>query len=1187
MNAIWVDHFGGYYYQNFTIVLSTNNVTFLLTLQGLFPDSCFKEVPKIPVNEAELILEGWLSSSRRTLIPAQKEVVLKAFQECPLPLFLKLSFDESCRWKSFTPANETKLASSVKNVINDFLDLIERRHGKILVSQALAYITASKNGLTEPELEDVLSLDDDVLSDVYQYWTPPVRRLPPLLWIRIRSDVEDYLIERGADDARVVYWYHRQFIEVATDRYLGGKKEDVHFKLADFFTGKWSNGSAKPYVDKEGRTVSKDRLVARQPLMFDGEKGKGRVFNLRKLNELPYHLLHAGELKRLKEEALCNFEFLLAKLRGTSLESVLDDFAASLLLYPEDEDLLVLEKTFQLSSVALKADPNQLAPQLIGRLTPCHDKDEFSGINPLLQQAYSSSVPCLIPSDRCLTSPGGSLISSMKTPGDSTSQCCGFSCDGKTAYVVTTSSSLQLQVLIINLQNGKTLQSVTIPESQDVGMVWSIQGSNLTEDLLLLAGSADIVLLKPSTGQIVQRFSALAQESQYSPMPPVSFVDKETRIVAITDEDLKIWTVQDGRLVHQIDIGTISTDEEYGTLGASGYLAAFSVHVSRSFKVLNSRTGKQLREVKVFREADACCIAEVKVTSKEQVVVTSSERNNLRLYDIHSGDLIREVPQFKINSGLLRLQVTDDGTKAVGIADYEILITNLEDGTVYKTLKSESFGTLIIHQKFYTRDGKVGISFAHDEIIRIYDLEQAVKENKKDVSRSTASKDHKAVSSVDSITYLSCGSDDRHAIATATVSGSNEVLIWDSWTDTKVRALKVTQDLPPSTIRMHGTTHAVGYIHDQDFLHFQVFNLKAGKVERCLHGKASKRTEAFGFTDESHIIAFSRGRRNLKVWNINDGKLVSQYKFGQKYRFEDMLVSRNGKAVVCSQVGRTVDHDDDTIPLIFLNPQTGEQKILEEKGTQLQLWNGSISDDGRYLVGLTKELIALLWDLRSGRLMYSLKDGDENPSVLSTAISTASNVVLTGQSDGGIIAWDITSGRVQYTFVCDDPDSLFITQDGRVAFSNYRSRNHNIDAWDLTTGLKLASFTSDWKPERMILSGNRLVVAKADKPELMSLRPHIPGYTENVPNDGSPFEDCPLESQLQPSQEFASGRDGDEDEDDDDDSDQTDIQKTELTRKAVYASPNVIIGGGSSVFASKSIFISGNVTINGIPIQDL
>ena len=50
-----------------------------------------------------------------------------------------------------------------------------------------------QNGLSEIELEDILSCDDDVLNDVYQYWTPPVRRLPPLLFVRLKADVNQYL----------------------------------------------------------------------------------------------------------------------------------------------------------------------------------------------------------------------------------------------------------------------------------------------------------------------------------------------------------------------------------------------------------------------------------------------------------------------------------------------------------------------------------------------------------------------------------------------------------------------------------------------------------------------------------------------------------------------------------------------------------------------------------------------------------------------------------------------------------------------------------------------------------------------------------------------------------------------------------------------------------------------------------
>ena len=74
---------------------------------------------------------------------------------------------------------------------------LEKQHGKLLVSHAFGYITASGDGLSEPELEDLISLDDQVLQDIYQYWLPPIRRIPPLLWwTRIRTDISDFLRSR-------------------------------------------------------------------------------------------------------------------------------------------------------------------------------------------------------------------------------------------------------------------------------------------------------------------------------------------------------------------------------------------------------------------------------------------------------------------------------------------------------------------------------------------------------------------------------------------------------------------------------------------------------------------------------------------------------------------------------------------------------------------------------------------------------------------------------------------------------------------------------------------------------------------------------------------------------------------------------------------------------------------------------
>ena len=63
-------------------------------------------------------------------------------------------------------------------------------HGEKFVRRALGYITASITGLSKSELEDILSCDNIVLADeVFKYHVPPIRRLPPLLWTRLRNDL--------------------------------------------------------------------------------------------------------------------------------------------------------------------------------------------------------------------------------------------------------------------------------------------------------------------------------------------------------------------------------------------------------------------------------------------------------------------------------------------------------------------------------------------------------------------------------------------------------------------------------------------------------------------------------------------------------------------------------------------------------------------------------------------------------------------------------------------------------------------------------------------------------------------------------------------------------------------------------------------------------------------------------------
>lgn len=62
-----------------------------------------------------------------------------------------------------------------------------------MFNKRIVFKYTARNGLSESELEDILSCDDDVLNDVYQFWKPPLRRLPPLLMARLRTDLQQYL----------------------------------------------------------------------------------------------------------------------------------------------------------------------------------------------------------------------------------------------------------------------------------------------------------------------------------------------------------------------------------------------------------------------------------------------------------------------------------------------------------------------------------------------------------------------------------------------------------------------------------------------------------------------------------------------------------------------------------------------------------------------------------------------------------------------------------------------------------------------------------------------------------------------------------------------------------------------------------------------------------------------------------
>ena len=304
--------------------------------------SSFIELEGLDAAAGADVLRTRLERSSRKLSQNQEEILIAAFQQCPQALYIKLAIDEALSWHSYDDPHDSRLRHSIQEaIIQLFLDL-ENKFGSTLVRFALGYITVSREGLSQVELEDALSCNDQVLNEVYQYHNPPAEaivRIPPLLWARISYDMKEYLTEREVDGKTVIFWYHRQFQEGARVKFVerahqngevhpsccGGYRSHshrLHSDLAEIFSAE-SGIQRTIYLHHRKLTIKDaDRCVTRQTLNMQNERW---------LNALPFHLMqpnfHCDETcQQLCEQTLCNFHWILAKLQQYSPSNTLQEY---------------------------------------------------------------------------------------------------------------------------------------------------------------------------------------------------------------------------------------------------------------------------------------------------------------------------------------------------------------------------------------------------------------------------------------------------------------------------------------------------------------------------------------------------------------------------------------------------------------------------------------------------------------------------------------------------------------------------------------------------------------------------------------------------------------------------------------------------------------------------------------------
>jgi len=342
------------------VVLSLDGATggetpCLLAARRRWPTARFVELNGLVPADCEAFLDDRLRASGRTLQNGQRRHTVDRYVHSGLPLYMSLAFEQVRAWRS--PPRDGPEALSTQRLAEDVpglvIDLLARLrapqvHGSQLVARALGYLAASRHGLSEDELLDVLSRDPVVYGEFLggcfhvppdlrpcieghlacagDPQTPdefllsltdapdraaqfaaealaraPELRIPVALWARLSSDLLPYLIRRAADGAVVLSLRQRQFEDLVRETFLQGDHgRQRHTRLAEHFI--------------------------RSPLWPSADREHGA--NLRKLAELPYQQAAAEAWPDLAE-TLADVPFVEAACLSGRAQALSQDMLAA------------------------------------------------------------------------------------------------------------------------------------------------------------------------------------------------------------------------------------------------------------------------------------------------------------------------------------------------------------------------------------------------------------------------------------------------------------------------------------------------------------------------------------------------------------------------------------------------------------------------------------------------------------------------------------------------------------------------------------------------------------------------------------------------------------------------------------------------------------------------------------------
>jgi WD40 repeat protein len=1010
------------------LIVSTLDGEVAEQVQRRVPETHLVRVESLPAKDRARLVRELLIRRGKRLTAAQLERLLDAGRrpDVGLPLYLTVAIEELSLFGQFAALDRRidELPPTLTALFDQVLVRIEQDHGPAVTRLVLSLLAASRAGLIEAEVLDLLEREELGLTRAG--------------WIHLYRSLQYYLrpMDEASGDGRLDF-FHDQIRHAVFRRYFD---------------------MAAPAAKASGALVRAHRLLADY---FDGTARNERRWDAsraRPLQELPYHLAHAKRWRDL-QAALTDFAFLQASADALGPQPLIEhyDFAARAgRAYPKAivQGLRLLQETLRLSAHAVAPDPPQLPSQLVGRL---QGTAQPTVQRVLSQAAQWRGAAWLRPRTACLSAPGGALqrvliasgVGGHYGPGryvaitpdgsrvvaraarrlgvwdvasgrlertlvEDYDQAFAVTPDGRAVLVGLRGGTLQLR----DLSSGKVTQTFTGLRGKLTAAAMSADGTRLiTGNGVVKANHRTHIVVDVwdcGTGALLHRMAGhrgsrvndvaitpdgaytisvgeesngfvwnLASGEVHHELPHGYFVvtsvavlpDGHHAITADAKGTLTIWDIESGRPLYHFTCPRERTTRVTPyvtaiTVAASGARTLFAL-MDETLRVWNPVSRRFTRVLTGHGDE----VLDVGISADGARAVSASEDGTVRVWS--PGERALPHPPATHNSRITALAITPDGTRVVSASDdHSIRVWDMRTG--------EQQAMLAVHEEsvnavFVTPDGRRLVSSSSDRMVKVSSLRTGHEERCFPGGRGGEWPTERLV----------VLTPDGQHLVNAAASG----LLAMQRITTKATVWACTGDWLPRYVDVTPDGRLVLFcpeLPDQDYV--LVLDAKTGEQVHKLRARDQDPEIVLSMPDGARaVVGYVSGM--VRVWNLRSGKVERTFR-GHPEVVCALGVAGSGRFVVSGD-------RDGCLKVWDLAAATGHATL---DGHTKRIWTLAMAPNGRLCATASDDHTLRVWDVESRREVAALLT---EGAVWTCAFGADSRTIVSGGDSGRVHILDL------------------------------------------------------------------------------------------------------------------------------------------------------------------------------------